>query len=497
MKNRDFGSHRPGGKGRRGEPPRADRHANWHSRRPPPQGPPRGLGYQADSPTPDPAPPDEPAASGESAAPAPSGYRDPSAPLPTGVPIVHLKSAAYGAFIYNRMVDHVEGGVEDGKLVAVADRFGRLFGWGFYNSRSIIALRMFTHNPQRPDETDIDRRIAQAVRLRRDMLGIEKTTDAYRLIHAEGDGLSGLIADRFGPYVVIELFSLAMFQRTDRIEDAIVDAGLNVKNFVLRADEHVMKQEGFSLPKVAAAKDREVVITENGVKFNVQLSRGHKTGFFCDQRENRLALTHFTPGRQVLDVCCYSGGFACYAATAGRAAAVTAVDLDEQALATARANAALNRASIDFHHADAFEFLRAAARSGRTWPVVVVDPSKFVPRRDMMEIGLRKYADLNRLAASVVAPGGILLTCSCSGLVDLPTFLQTVGRAARSVGRDLQVFRTTGAAPDHPVMAECARKRLPQGPLDTRPLNCVLPGITDDCLENRRGKRGHSTRRGG
>jgi 23S rRNA (cytosine1962-C5)-methyltransferase len=215
-----------------------------------------------------------------------------------------------------------------------------------------------------------------------------------------------------------------------------------------------MKQEGFTLPKIAAAKDRQAVITENGVKFNVQLSRGHKTGFFCDQRDNRLDLTQFTPGRDVLDVCCYTGGFACYASAIGHARAITAVDLDEHALEDAKSNAALNRAKIDFHHADAFEFLRGAARSGKQWPVVVVDPSKFVPRRDMMEVGLHKYADLNRLACSVVAPGGILLTCSCSGLVDQATFVSTLGKASRSAGRDMQIFRITGASPDHPVMAD-------------------------------------------
>lgn len=374
-------------------------------------------------------------------------------PLPQGVPIVHLKSVSYGSFIYNRMVDRVEGNVPDGELVAVADKYSRLFGWGFYNSRSAIALRMFSHEAQRPDDSLINRRIAQAVHLRRNVLGLESSTDGYRLIHSEGDGISGLVADRFGNYVVIELFSRAMFERLHRIEDAIVDTGLNVKDFIVRADEHVMEQEGFKLPKVAAGKDRQTVITENNVKFNVQLSRGHKTGFFCDQRENRLALAQFTPGRDVLDVCCYTGGFACYAGVLGRARSITAVDLDENALKDAMDNATLNKVKVDFHHADAFEFLRDAARQGKQWSVVVVDPSKFVPRRDLMEVGLHKYADLNRLAATVVAPGGMLLTCSCSGLVDQPTFVQTIGKAARSAGREMQIMRITGAGPDHPVMA--------------------------------------------
>jgi len=375
---------------------------------------------------------------------------------PAGVGVVTIRSVSYGAFIYQKMVDRVEGNVSDGDIVAVADMRGHLFGWGFYNGQSPIALRMLSHRPTSAPPTDatLRDRVKRAVLLRRDTLALDGHTDAQRLIHAEGDGLSGLIADRFGDFIVIELFSLAMFRRVELIEDALIDAGLNVREFVLRADKHIMQQEGFSLPKLAAAKDRQTDVTENGVRFRVLLSRGHKTGFFCDQRENRLALTQFTPGLDVLDVCCYTGGFACYAAARGRAKTVTAVDLDENALATAAVNAQLNSVRIDFHHADAFEFLRQAARDGRRWPVVVVDPSKFVPRRDLMESGLQKYIDLNRLACSVVAPGGLLLTCSCSGLVDGQTFVNSLSRAARFAGRDMQIFRQTGAAADHPVMAD-------------------------------------------
>jgi len=254
--------------------------------------------------------------------------------------------------------------------------------------------------------------------------------------------------------VVIELFSLAMFRRLERIQDAMIDAGLDVRRFVVRVDKSIATQEGIFLGRQRDAKDEQTVIVEQGVRFAVALGRGHKTGFFCDQRENRLALTHLTGGKDVLDLCCYSGGFAVYVARLGAARTVTGVDLDEHALTTARHNARLNEVAVEFVHADAFDYLRGAAEQGRKWDVVVVDPSKFVPRRSAMEIGLRKYADLNRLAAGVVAPGGTLLTCSCSGLVDLPTFVQTLGRATRAAGRNLQIFRITGAGPDHPFEAE-------------------------------------------
>ena len=394
--------------------------------------------------------------------------------LPPGTPIVHLRSASYGSFIYQRMVGRVEGGPADGDLVAVVDRAGRVFGWGFYNSRSQLALRMFTHQGEPPAKGEIAARVRQAVELRRGLLGLEQRTDAYRLVHSEGDGLSGLVADRLGPYVVIELFSLAMFRRLEMIQDAFVDAGLDVRGFVVRADTTIMRQEGFRLDQVAQAKAGETTITENGVRFHVDLQRGHKTGFFCDQRDNRLALAGLVGGKSVLDVCCYSGGFAIYAAALGRAAAVTGVDLDEAALALARRNAELNglavggtafpgRAAqtgksvppvVEFRHGDAFDFLRQARQLRRQWDVVVLDPSKFVPSRDMLEPGLRKYADLNRLACDAVAPGGLLLSCSCSGLVDQPTFVQTLARAARAAGRSLQIFRVAGAGPDHPFLAD-------------------------------------------
>jgi 23S rRNA (cytosine1962-C5)-methyltransferase len=366
------------------------------------------------------------------------------------VPTVQLKSVGAGTFIYERMVGKVHGRAGDGDLLAVVDKRGQMVGWGLYHSRSQIAVRMVARQAQRPADDWLARRVGQAVRMRTDTLGLGRASDAYRLIHAEGDGLSGLIVDRFADGVVIELFSLAMYQRLRQIEDAIIDAGVGVDEFAVLADKTVCRQEGFTLGPEHRSRPRDVVITEHGVSFHVRLGGGHKTGFFCDQRDNRRALAQLTPGKRVLDVCCYSGGFSCYAATVGHAASVEGVDLDEKAVAAAASNAELNGADARFTHADAFDYLRSAEAAGRQWDVVVVDPSKFVRRRGEMDSGCQKYIDLNRMACSVVRPGGVLLTCSCSGLVDEGAFANLIRRAAGYAGRSLTIFNRTGAAADHP-----------------------------------------------
>ncbi|RJP37892.1 MAG: class I SAM-dependent rRNA methyltransferase [Phycisphaerales bacterium] len=222
--------------------------------------------------------------------------------------------------------------------------------------------------------------------------------------------------------------------------------------FVIRADERSAALEGFS---VEPAPPSTTIIREHGVRYRVDLTGGHKTGFFCDQRDNRRRFAGFCRDAAVLDCCCYSGGFGLCAKLLGGASEVTSVDLDETALALARDNANLNQTRIKHVHADAFPYLRQMHGNGALYDAIVLDPPKLALTRRDVDDALRKYHDLNVLACQVLRPGGLLLTCSCSGLVSEPTFRDVVFRAGRRAGRRLQLLAASAAAADHPVADNC------------------------------------------
>ncbi len=220
----------------------------------------------------------------------------------------------------------------------------------------------------------------------------------------------------------------------------------------MRVDERIALAEDFpGRPVTSPGLPARVTIHEHGVRFRVVFEGGHKTGFFCDQRDNRRDLARFCNDRSVLDACCYTGGFGLHALVRGQARDVTGVDLDEKAIALARDNANLNQVRPTFVHADAFGYMRQMAQNGRTYGVVVLDPPKLIPGRLDIASGKRKYFDLNVLAMGLVEPGGLLLSCSCSGLLSPEEFLILLRAAARQAGRSAQVLAVTGAAPDHPV----------------------------------------------
>jgi 23S rRNA (cytosine1962-C5)-methyltransferase len=292
------------------------------------------------------------------------------------------------------------------------------------------------------------------VALRREVLRLDEVATAYRVVHAEADGLSGLIVDRFEDVLSAEVFSLGMYQRIGPILGLLAER-LGTRHARVHVDERIALAEDFpGRPAVSAGSPPRVTIREHDVRFRVQFEGGHKTGFFCDQRDNRRDLARFCPGRSVLDACCYTGGFGINALARGGARDVTGVDLDEKAIALARENANLNQVRPTLVHADAFGYMRQMAVNGRSFGVVVLDPPKLIPGRLDISSGKRKYFDLNVLAMGLVEPGGLLLTCSCSGLLSAEEFLILLRAAARKAGRAAQVLAVTGAAADHPVGLE-------------------------------------------
>jgi 23S rRNA (cytosine1962-C5)-methyltransferase len=374
------------------------------------------------------------------------------------LPAVRLKIERRSShpWIFQKMVEKPATRLPPGSVVDVLDRAGQWVGRGFYNGHSRIALRVLTSDPAEAiDEEFFRRRLARAVALRRDWLKLDDVTDAYRLVHAEGDDVSGLVVDRFGRTLVLEFFSAGMWRCREAIQAALA-AHYPEASFYWFAEEHVQKQESFDCR--APAPPEPGVITENGVRFRVAPGSKHKTGFFLDQRDNRQFLSSFCADRRVLDLCCNTGGFAVYARARG-AAEVVGVDLDEQALALARQNAGLNNVRVRFVQADLFPWLRDAIGNGERFDVVVLDPAKQTRDREEVDYALRRYLDMNRLALQAVADGGVFLTCSCTGLVGEGEFLDTVRRAAWQAGKSVQVLRVAGAGADHPHLAHVPEGR--------------------------------------
>lgn len=379
--------------------------------------------------------------------------------------VLQSDSLPRGPWIYARQVGEPSEPVEPGEVVEVRDRQGRFVGHGLFNPASDIRVRVIS----RGKRSELDharefllRRIAAADRLRRKLLRLHEVTDAYRIVHAEGDDLSGLVVDRLGTALVCEYHALGFWRLRREVALALEELypGSRV---VHRVPGPARRAEGFEPEEEAAEEELgEIEVVEHGVRFLVRPGRGHKTGFFCDQRENRRTVASLCAGADVLDLCCNIGGFSLHAAAAG-ARSVTGVDIDEVVLASARASAEANGATVELVHADAFPFLRDRLALCRRSQVVVLDPHKIVPGKRFLEEGLKKYGDLNALAVGCVSPGGVLATFSCSGAVDRETFAGMVFRAARRAEREVRVLESLEAGPDHPQRPDFPRSSYLKG----------------------------------
>jgi 23S rRNA (cytosine1962-C5)-methyltransferase len=402
------------------------------------------------------------------------------APAASGLPVatVILKPKRARPFfgrhpwVLDAAVARVEGSPADGDVVDLATHEGRFVARGLWNSASRLRVRLYTFAAEvQLDDALWRARLESAVALRRS-LGLDAREGAARLVNSEGDDLSGLVVDRYGDYLAVQVTALAMARRLDTLADTLMDL-VTPRGILLRgADRGLAKLEGLQLPDRllrGAAPDGPIFVREYGLTFGVDLTEGQKTGYYLDQRDNRQAAARYARGRRVLDMFCYSGGFAVACAVSGGARSVLAVDGSSRAAALARANADMNgAANVAVETADAFEKLDALRDGGERFGMVILDPPKFARSRATAEDALRAYHRINRVGVDLLEPGGILVTCSCSGSVSRDQFLEMLGGVAQRAGRSLQFLECRGAAPDHPVSASC---------LEGEYLKCVIARV--------------------
>jgi len=354
-------------------------------------------------------------------------------------------------WVFSGAVAKVQGQPGPGETVAIGSATGEFLAVAAYSPRSQIVARVWAWEDRAIDGAFFSRRIERAVEQRRTVLDTE--TDAMRLVHGESDGLPGVVADRYGDTVVLQLTSAGAERWREVIADALLEVS-GASRIWERSDAEVRALEGLT-PVIAALRGaREptrIAISEQGLQFEIDLEHGHKTGFYLDQRDNRRRVRTLARGRDVLDGFCYSGGFALNA-LAGGAKSVTAVDSSADALALARGNAELNKlAQAEWLEGDVFQLLRRFRDQGRNFDLVVLDPPKFAPTAAHAGKAARAYKDINLLAFKLLRPGGLLATFSCSGGVSADLFQKIIAGAALDAGADAQIIDRLGPGADHPV----------------------------------------------
>ncbi len=361
-------------------------------------------------------------------------------------------------WVFDTAVDQVIGSPADGDVVDLMSDKNRFIARGVINSRSRLRVRLYSWNPAQPlDASFWQSRLSQAVQLRRE-LNLVAPSRGARLVFSEADELSGLVVDRYGDYLVVQLNSLAMTVRRQLVVNTLIEL-LHPKGIVLRKEKGIAKEEGID-PSQEVAHGAlplgPVFIEENGIRFGVDVATGQKTGGYLDQSENRVAAARFLQGRRTLDMFCYTGGFSLAAAKLGRAREVIGIDSSELAIKTARANAELNGIpNVQFRKEDCFDALFELTSQGERFGGVILDPPKFTRSRHNLDEALRAYHQINRLAVELLEPGGILVTCSCSGSVSRNDFANMLSVVSQKSKRNIQVLEQRGASVDHPISICC------------------------------------------
>ena len=346
--------------------------------------------------------------------------------------------------------------IESGGLVDVKSATGRFVARGYYNAQTDIAIRILTHDVEEAIDVEFLRRRIRSAVERRKVFNPEQT-NAYRLINSEGDDLPGLIVDRYADILVVQIHTAGMERLRPQLLEALVQETA-ARGILLRNDGQSRRREGLEIEDpVAVAGDvpLQIMIRENGILFNVDLWGGQKTGLFLDQRDKRAALSKYAAGgKRILNCFSYTGGFSIYAALTDSEASITSVDTSAPALEVARQNFALNGLDPEryqFIAADVFDYLEEMQSVGELFDIVVLDPPAFAKSQSARVQALKAYRRLNTLGMQVLRPGGVLLTCSCSGVVDMDDLLGVLSSSAQRLHRTVQLLESYTHSVDHPI----------------------------------------------
>ena len=363
---------------------------------------------------------------------------------------------AGGAWIYDNEIDRTEGSFEDGDILTVLDFDGYFMGYGFINSHSKIRVRMLSRRSQEPITRDFLRqRLQNAWDYRKTVVD----TSSCRLIFGEADFLPGLVVDKYEDVLVVESLALGIDKLKPMLLEDLTEIlaadGISIRGIYERSDAPVRKKEGMECFKgfLTAPFDTNVEITENGVRYLVDVVNGQKTGFFLDQKYNRLAIQRLCPGKRVLDCFTHMGTFALNAGIAG-AAEVTGLDISALAVSQARANAERNGLSdtVHFRECDVLDELPKLLAAGESYDVVILDPPAFTKSREATKHAINGYREINRKGLGLVRDGGYLATCSCSHFMTQELFTKTIAEAARSAHKRLRQVEFRTQCADHPIL---------------------------------------------
>jgi 23S rRNA (cytosine1962-C5)-methyltransferase len=351
-------------------------------------------------------------------------------------------------WVFSNELQEIPAGLAPGEIVDVLDFTGRFVGRGSINPHTLIAVRILTRKRQEIDAAFLLQRITAARDLRT-RLGFG---ESFRAVYSEGDGLPGLIVDKYSDILVVQSLTAGMERLLDTII-AVLREVYSPRAIVLKNDTASREIEGLERHTSVAfgSVPGPVMMEESGLQYRVDVLEGQKTGFFFDQRENRLALKELVNGRRTLDCFCYAGAWALNAARFG-ASEIIGIDSSEKAVNMARENAVLNNLSVRFIASDVFEELREFEKKGERFGCIVLDPPAFVKSRAKVREGLKGYKEINLRAMKMLEPGGILISCSCSHHIDVELFKEMLIDAAYSADRGVRLLEMRSQARDHPIV---------------------------------------------